>query len=606
MKQFLLLYALLSTPLFGQISYDYAIPMAMTTFTNNHYLINPTTNIGPPQIDYAQPFFPVCFNAATNKYAACSSLAAAMQGLNTYLTFSEKSGLIAMDSSGNGHNAVISTGGTQVWTPQGLQLNSETATIAGVGGIPTVGFCAYFPAAGATTGPSLYSTYTVQSNGGQNGVTYQGEYYAPSGHSFAAWWPGLGILGGAGVTAGKNSYSGNHCVEFVTGTTSGILDRIYVDGREIDYRIQGSTYATLGGGALAVAASLTSQQFTNFTVNPILYSVWNAVAADSPSTALSRMASETARLTALGVNFNLPAPTQSFTNQCAVQGSSIVAGFEATSRPASLMALNFPCTISDFGLTGDTLADEGGQIQDLVWPLYSNNAKNILYSDGATNELYPYGATPQQALQNALAWTRKAHAQGWKTVISTAMSRGCNTYLGTTGDSAMQAFNALLIANGDEFDWVNNVAANPQIGATGASQNLTYFNSDSSCGTHPTNAGQAYLVAGMKAGFEGVFRNPITNTVVSRTQLTSDQVIVINAAGATTQTLMDANVASFNSKGKLCMKNLGTGTVTLATTSSQTIDGVAPGTLATGSTICVVPYVAVAATGGANWIKVQP
>ncbi len=45
-----------------------------------------------------------------------------MAGLNTYLPFTDGSGTVVHDLSGNGHNATLTTGGTQVWTPQGLQL----------------------------------------------------------------------------------------------------------------------------------------------------------------------------------------------------------------------------------------------------------------------------------------------------------------------------------------------------------------------------------------------------------------------------------------------------------------------------------------------------
>ena len=41
-----------------------------------------------------------------------------------------------------------------------------------------------------------------------------------------------------------------------------------------------------------------------------------------------------------------------------------------------------------------------------------------------------------------------------------------------------QQFNALLLANGDQFDWVANEAAYPYLGATGAYANTTYFNAD--------------------------------------------------------------------------------------------------------------------------------
>lgn len=75
----------------------------------------------------------------------------------------------------------------------------------------------------------------------------------------------------------------------------------------------------------------------------------------------------------------------------------------------------------------------------------------------------------------------------------------------------------------------------------------------------------------------------------------SDQT-VDNTTGSNTMTLPTA----VGIAGRIyTIKNTGAGTVTLATTSSQTIDGAAPGTVAAGSVINLE-------SNGANWIKLDP
>jgi hypothetical protein len=170
-----------------------------------------------------------------------------------------------------------------------------------------------------------------------------------------------------------------------------------------------------------------------------------------------------------------------------------------------------------------------------------------------------------------------------------------------------QQFNALLLANGDQFDWVANEAAYPYLGATGAYANTTYFNADGGCPTHPTNAGQVGIVAAMRAGFEGVYANPMTSVSAAYTQANSDRLIVANSTTASFAiTLVDANATSFNSQGKLCVKNIGSNTVTLTPINGETIDGASSYGVSSLATACVRPFIANPAAGQAEWVRVEP
>jgi hypothetical protein len=512
------------------------------------------------------------------------------------------------DLSGNGHNATLTTGGTQVWTPQGLEMQSETGTIANNSGLPTVGFCAYFPAGV----PGAFSTYGYVASAtvsGQAGYSFSTSYNSPYGHTYMAYFPEVGGSNGSLTTIAKDGFAGNHCFEFVLGTTSGTNDRMFSEVGEMTYYAQGSSYAKLGSYQLTNAVTITGGSNISFTPPPTMYSFWNATTADTPARAQARIASEVARLQALGVSFGVPTGGQNTASSCAVDGTSIDYGYEATSAPSALMALGYTCTITNMAISGQASKDMDAAFNNRIAPLYNpRGAKNIAWNGGVTNGIAVAGETVQDAYQDVLAWNRKAHAQGWKTVVSTMISRGCTGPNQTsTNDVLAQQFNALLLANGDQFDWVANEAAYPYLGATGAYANTTYFNTDSGCPTHPTNAGQVGIVQVMQAGFNGVYGNPMTSVSAAYTQVNSDRLIVANSAAASFAiTLVDANATSFNTQGKLCVKNTGANTVTLTPINGETIDGESSYAVGSLATACVRPFLANPAAGQAEWVRVEP
>ena len=54
-------------------------------------------------------------------------------------------------------------------------------------------------------------------------------------------------------TVALDGFSGNHCFEFVIGTSSSVNDRMFSDAGEMTYYAQGSGYALLGGAQLTNA-----------------------------------------------------------------------------------------------------------------------------------------------------------------------------------------------------------------------------------------------------------------------------------------------------------------------------------------------------------------
>ena len=133
----------------------------------------------------------------------------------------------------------------------------------------------------------------------------------------------------------------------------------------------------------------------------------------------ARIASEVARLTALGVNFaSAPGNGQSTASSCAVDGTSIDQGYEASAAPSALIALDYSCTITNTAISGQAPKDMDAAFNNRIAPLYNpRGAKNIAWNGGVTNGIAGVGESVQNAFQDVLSWNKKAHAQGWKTIV---------------------------------------------------------------------------------------------------------------------------------------------------------------------------------------------
>jgi hypothetical protein len=324
---------------------------------------------------------------------------------------------------------------------------------------------------------------------------------------------------------------------------------------------------------------------------------------------MAQIASEVARLKKLGAAFDvrdLPKPAGT-TNVYAIQGTSLDQGYLASAAPYTRVTITDPnpYTWSNLSVSGQDARVMCPAITDREAKLFNRNAsRNIAWNGGVTNSIAVYGETPTMALQDMLCWSHRDQAIGFKTIGTTMTSRsGTGPGQTLTNEVLKQQVNALLLPNGDEFDWLANPAAAPQIGADGAYANATYF-ADTS--THFTDAGQVYFYQAMQCAYNGVYGTPLTTVSGNYQVLCSDRVVNQTSASASTVTLIDANYANYNSKGKMCFKNSGTGTETLTPVNSETIDGSTTATVGAGLTVCLMPYVANPSAGGGNWVKVQP
>ncbi len=529
-----------------------------------------------------------------------------MAGLEFYLPFTDNNGTSVADITGNGHTGAISGSGTPAqWVGQvGLQPNDQIVTIPQISGRPVHGVCAYFPA-GTSTGFSLYLYLYSPAIGSSSGQAFVSSY-GPSdqGHGTLANFPAIGYSSYGSRTASLDGFTGNHCIEDVIGTNAGDPDHITVDGKEVRYLTQSHSSDQLT--AVQLPMPMTVQSNVNGTIAhpPIIYSVWGSSTADTVLEAQIRTKAEINRLTALGVPFTVPVSAAT-DSTCSITGTSIEQGFMAPHDPTTLLALDFPCTIHNFAVSGQAPKDMAATVQDREAVVYHPQAaRNIAYNAGPTNGVVNYREKPENAYQDVVDWNAKAQALGYKTVVSTMISRcGTTGYQGLSGDALKQAFNSLILANADLFDWVANQAAVPQLGADGACANPAYFSDGASgSGTHPSDAGQAFYVADMRAGFEGVYQTASTSISGAYTQIPSDTNLLAGGLLPYSITLLDANTANFNKKGTLCVNNVGSAIVTLVPVNGQTINGNLSLQISPGDISCIRATVLDPIAAGASWI----
>jgi hypothetical protein len=121
----------------------------------------------------------------------------------------------------------------------------------------------------------------------------------------------------------------------------------------------------------------------------------------------------------------------------------------------------------------------------------TSNGPSIAIIFAGTNDLNSgYGtAVTFSALAGEIQTLKQA---GCRVFAGTMISRAGSDGAGATMDSDKNAFDALILSKVKVVgaDGVIDFAANPLLGADGASANTTYFNGD---GIHPTQAGQQLL-----------------------------------------------------------------------------------------------------------------
>ena len=205
----------------------------------------------------------------------------------------------------------------------------------------------------------------------------------------------------------------------------------------------------------------------------------------------------------------LPGYNPSTARILASEGDSITngVGLSGISNSWPLhMTLIYTYDRTNFGITGQTVATMLASGYNKIKYKYApSGTKNVLTLMAGTNDLCvsPY-SSPATTFANLQSLVNLYTAQGWKIVLVPMISRTGNGYGGSTCDSLMATYNALIWG----ASWPSNVsviqANDAYMGsgsgfnffASGSYSNTTYYQRDAA---HPTQTGANAIGAAVAA-----------------------------------------------------------------------------------------------------------
>jgi hypothetical protein len=495
-----------------------------------------------------------------------------VSGLLADYNFSQGSGTVLQDISGNGNNGTLGTGSNApTWISNGLQFTGYTAENvalpSALNSALTFIFAVYWSPISTSPGGTVYNVngypaFLTSSlgNPGLNFITSldSESYGVPI------------IINGSSITRSSNFATGLTVFAFVLGTGSGNLDHLYINGTEYPYVSQASNAGAQPSGNLFLGATpgtlwaSSSPQATFYRAR--IYSTQKSAADILALTQIFR-----ADVASRGVATTpFPTPTGTPTIHCI--GDSIQAGYGGTSGApcATLSLLNQPTyAIENWGISSQKLqqfaASEPNRV-GLQCP-DAGGAKNIALIEGGVNDI---GGASVSAAQTWLYMQLEIQQMKNAGCLVAVMPILSNTGFETQKD----AYNALLrtgaIAAG--ADLIADTAADPVLGADGACSNTTYF--QTGC-LHPNNTGYAHMASAISNALNYYFganaASPTVVTATSYTMTAADGYVNIQPTGNTTVTLPDC-IGQSGAVYRINMQGAYTLTVKNAV-SSEPIDG---------------------------------
>jgi lysophospholipase L1-like esterase len=446
-------------------------------------------------------------------------------GATADYNFLQSVGTALTDMSGNGNDGTLGSGTlAPTWTATGLSFSGQqqVALPAALNGTETFFIAAYinpissgvqpantFPmlVGSSLGGVGLNLTYTQTNDGAAVG----------SGGFVPSIYANNNFL-----TGGTTPISGFHVLTYVLGTGSGNLDHLYVDGVEqpaYDKQFSGGSAGKQTSGNLFLGSSDAAP----FTTSGFLGSMYRLRAYPvntlTPTQIQLISGAMRADVASRGVPVTpLPVPQLKPTLNCI--GDSITFGLGVTTPYCSLLSLtNQPAyAITNWGISGITLAAINGSEPNRVAPRCQGTAgpANALVFAGTNDFGNIVGVSVATVFSNLMSEVTTLKTAGCRVFVGTMISRTGTGSVGTF-DSIKDSYDSLILeqAKAAGADGVVDFAANPLLGADGASTNLTNFQAD---GTHPTELGQGMLATAVSNvlnytyGFNVMNPNVITAT----------------------------------------------------------------------------------------------
>ena len=410
--------------------------------------------------------------------------------------FLQGSGTALTDISGNGNTGTLGSGGlAPAWVAAGLSFSGQqqVALPAAVNGAETFFAAVYLNPLTTFLAGNTYPMIVGSSLGGSglnllyaqeqaNNISPASNVYAPE------------IFAGNGVKTGaENLLSGFHVLTYVLGTGNGSADHLYLDGAEVlSYDLQGASAGLQSGGNLFLGSSNADP----FTTSGLFGTLYRFVAMPSGTLSAQQVAAISGQIRSevagRGVAVS-PAPLPQSSPALYAIGDSITCGYVSaqggctlTPWPSLLNLANQPAySVTNYGIPGVLLRAIAGSEPNRVGQRCSSSAGpvNAIVFAGTNDLAANYGLSAPMA--NLAAEVQTLKGAGCRVFVGTMISRGGQ-------DANKDAFDGAVLSGAKAYgaDGVIDFAANPLLGADGASANTAYFQSDQ---THPTQAGQQLL-----------------------------------------------------------------------------------------------------------------
>ena len=525
-------------------------------------------------------------------------------GLVAEYLYNEGSGSVLTDYSGNKNNGTLASGSNApTWSSAGLSFVESSKQYvslpASLNSAHTFQFFMY---------TQCVTLATV--NNFVNPLAFFGSNVTNLGNNF---WLGnnnatISVPDGAGSepSTGKNNTTtdtisqqtacGLHLLTFVLGTSN---DQIYIDGQQVTYLSTTGTYGaqTAAGGNFQIG---TTVQFTGNTYSfngSILFTAIYSSALTAGQVASNYQAISSYSYATKDLSSYLPpSPNYSSSTSLVTDGDSLTYGLHGTPY-IGLLSLNQTWTTkTNTGIPSIVPQGNFSLAPINVDPFYARAASqnaDLIWTgtNGSTTSTFV-----NANYQWIVGYCQARRQQGWKVFVLTMISR-------TGQDSGKNLLNALLRQNWPQFaDGLVDVAANPNIGADGASANGTYFFTD---GIHLLTAGDT-IVAGIASNAVNAYYG---NTVVSPTATTStayvetaaDNFVVQTPGSAATLTLVDC--LGLTGTVRSVTNGSATNAITVSGANSETITGSA--TVAANASAKFLDVLTGPTTGGCFWQRIQ-
>jgi hypothetical protein len=427
-----------------------------------------------------------CFNGGWVKSGGSGGTSgpSPIAGAMADFTFSEGSGTIVHDVSGNGNDATFTSGLNPTWNSNSLNfsvgqsvtlpsaLNSSQTFILGLFLNNPLNLAMPFSPdpmlIGSSLGASGLNLLTAKAT--TNGLESNNGKLVPS------------IFAPNGITSAASLISGFHMLAYVLGTNGTSLDRIFLDGIEMSYNVQAASAGLQPSGNLFLGASNTGA-FVGSGFSGTMYRFVTFASALTPTQIAQISTQIRGDVNSRGF-FTSPQSIPQITSNINCIGDSITFGTGASTPFCSLLTSTPVFNPVNFGFGGITLEAIAGSEPNRVAPLcgLGSGAQAAIVFAG-TNDLAQNNPPTFPMLMNYLF-----------SEISTLKKAGCRVFVGTmlsrNGlDAQKDTYDALILSQAKTVgaDGFIDFAADPVLGADGASTNTSWFNTDD---THPVQAGQ--------------------------------------------------------------------------------------------------------------------